>query len=106
MPALVTNGIPLLTALPFALAFTWLAVGLGRRVLRLLGASEGDARERCVAALALGAGVLVWVPLALGAFGALGVTSIRVAVAALVVPLVPDLVAAARGDQGVTAPGS
>jgi hypothetical protein len=45
MPVLVTNGIPLLTALPFALAFVWLAVGIGRRVLRLLGASNGDGAD-------------------------------------------------------------
>jgi hypothetical protein len=53
--------------------------------------------------LVLGAGVLVWVPLALGAFGALGVTSVRVAVAALVVPVVPDLIAVARAATRATA---
>jgi hypothetical protein len=99
MPWLVTDWA---VAPPiFALAFLWLALALGRRLLLWLRASrDGSPGERGVVAAALGMGVLQFVPFALGAAGALGTTSLRVALPALALLTAKDLRAVAARALG------
>jgi hypothetical protein len=96
MPTLVTTGPPLLRVIPFAFLFCWLSLGLGRRVLHLLGASGGRLAERGILALAVGVGLLVPVPFTLGALGLLGVPSLGIAFGVLAALLSFDLIAVAR----------
>ncbi len=79
MPSLATDG-PAIAPPLFALAFLWLAVAVGRRLLLWLGVARGGTvAERGVAAAALGAGALQFVAFALGAAGVLGPRSLRLA---------------------------
>src|SRR5688572_32270302 len=92
MPWLVTTGPTLLYAGAFGIGFVLLALGLGRRLLIWLGV--GDAAtplERGALALAAGAGALQVIPFALGAVGALSVTSVRLATAVLALALSFDV---------------
>ncbi len=78
MPWLVTTGPALLYAGAFGIGFILVSLGVGRRALIWLGVGEGvSAFERGALALALGAGLLQVVCLALGVFGALSVTNVR-----------------------------
>ena len=95
MPWLATEGSSVGVAV-FAAAFLWLCLALGRRLLILLGASGAiSPSERGVIAAGLGAGVLQFVPFALGALGLMTTTSIRIAVGFLVVAAAADLRAVA-----------
>jgi Dolichyl-phosphate-mannose-protein mannosyltransferase len=92
MPWLVTTGIPVLCAPAFLLAFMWLSLAVGRRCLRLLGAGGCSVAERGVAALALGSGVLQFVPFLLGAAGVLSVHAIWIALALVGLLVARDLI--------------
>ena len=97
MPALVTTGPSFLSSSVFAVAFIWLSLALGRRLLRWFGITESDlSAEWLVIAFALGAGSLQLVPLVLGAAGVLRVSTLRIAIAALAIALGLDLLAVAR----------
>jgi hypothetical protein len=86
-----------------AVAFVWLSLALGRRVLIVLGACQRDVSpiERGMIAAGLGAGVLQFVPFILGAVGLMTTTSIQIAIGALVVALAIDLRAIAASIVGV-----
>lgn len=84
MPWLVTTGPAFLYALAFGLGFVWVALGIGRRALLLLGAADKlEAAEKGVMAFVLGAGVLQFLPFLLGIGGVLSVTSVRLTSGAL-----------------------
>jgi hypothetical protein len=91
MPWLVTEG----TSLPSAIVaafLVFLSLGIGRRLLVLLGArGPVTPLERGVIAIGLGAGALQFVPFALGALGFLTSTSLYVVTALLVIAVAPDL---------------
>jgi hypothetical protein len=89
-PWLATEGPPFLTVV-FAAAFAWVSLAVGRRLLLALGMKQGTLAERGVLALALGSGCLQFVPFALGAFGVLGVASVRYASVAIVLAAGYDL---------------
>jgi hypothetical protein len=84
-------AVPLL----FAVAFWLLSLAVGRRLLRALGASADDTgvAERGVVATVLGAGVLQFVPFALGSFGRLTPNGLRWALVAVAVALARDVAA-------------
>ena len=91
MPWLATEGSSL-NCVVFATAFVWLSVALGRRILILLGAQGSvSPSERGVIAAGLGAGVLQFVPFALGALGIMTTTSMRLAIGVLVLAAAVDL---------------
>ena len=73
MPEFVTSGIPILN-IPLGILFCLLSLALGRRLLRMLGATGQSPAERGVVALGLGAGCLQFLPLALGAVGPVSYT--------------------------------
>jgi hypothetical protein len=84
MPWLVTTGPAFLYAFAFGLGFVAIALGVGRRALIALGAGKvGKPLEKGALAFALGAGVLQFVPFALGLAGALSVASVRLVSGAL-----------------------
>jgi len=91
MPWLVTTGMPIVWAPGFMLAFVWLSLAIGRRILSWLNAEAGSFAERGIAALALGSGVLQLVPFSLGATGVLSVRSICVALGAVALICAKDL---------------
>lgn len=90
IPEFVTSGIPILN-IPLGILFCLLSLALGRRLLRILGATGQSLAERGVIALGLGAGCFQFLPLALGAVGLLRPTNLNLAVAAAFVLLIPDL---------------
>src|SRR4051812_34263338 len=92
MPWLVTTGTPIIWVSGFLLAFIWLSLAVGRRCMLLLGAEGGSSPERGIVALALGAGALQFVPILLGAAGALSVRSILIALALLTALVHRDLI--------------
>lgn len=95
MPWLATEGSSIYAAV-FAAAFLWLSLAVGRRVLILLGAHGAVSPiERGVIAAGLGAGVLQFVPFALGAVGLMTTTSLRIAFGVIVVASIVDLRAVA-----------
>jgi hypothetical protein len=95
MPWLATEGSSFFPVV-VAIGFLWLSLALGRRLLILLGArSAAFPYEQGVIAAAVGAGVLQFVPLALGALGLLSTTNIRVFIAAIVLAAAVDLRAVA-----------
>ncbi len=79
MPWLVTTGPAFLYALAFGLGFVSVALGVGRRVLVLLGASQLRPAEKGALAFALGAGALQFLPFLLGIAGVLSLGSLRIA---------------------------
>jgi hypothetical protein len=95
VPLFVTTGSAIVSATVFAILFVWVSLALGRCVSRWLGvsAADGSVAERGVVALALGVGVLEFVPLTLGATGLLSVQAVRIAVVALALLAVRDLTA-------------
>ncbi|HEV8550122.1 MAG TPA: hypothetical protein VGQ57_13855, partial [Polyangiaceae bacterium] len=90
MPWLTTTAPPVLVGPPFALAFLWLSLAVGRRLLRWLGARGGHPAERALAMLGLGLGALEFVPFSLGAAGILSVTTLRIAIAVVALLALPD----------------
>ncbi len=97
MPWLVTTGPALLYAGAFGIGFVLLALGLGRRLLLWLGANAvASPLERGALALAAGAGALQLVAFALGAFGALSLTSLRLATVVLSLAVARDIWAVLR----------
>ena len=93
VPGLVTQGPPILVAVGFALLLFVMAGALGRRILLLLGVASAGATpsERGVLAVALGAGMLQFVPMLLGAAGLLSVSACRIALGVLLVLLGRDM---------------
>ncbi len=80
MPTLATSGIPIVLAPLFTLAFLWLSAATGRRLMRWLGVDAlGSSAEGVVVAIALGAGMLQFVPFVLALGHVLGVWSLRLA---------------------------
>ncbi len=97
MPWLATD-VSSLVSFVIALAILWLSLALGRRVLIVLGASgETSITEQAVIALGVGAGVLQFVPFALGLAGFLTPTSLRLAFAVIFLAAATDLRAVAAG---------
>lgn len=98
VPELVTQGPPILVAFGFAVLLLVMAGALGLRVLGWLGAPSAAASsaERGVLGVALGAGALQLVPLALGAVGMLSVLTCRIAVGLLVIVLARDMLSVGR----------
>lgn len=95
MPWLATEGSSFFSVV-VAIGFLWLSLALGRRLLILLGArSAASPYEQGVIAAAVGAGVLQFVPLVLGALGLLSTTNVRVFIAAIVLAAAADLRAVA-----------
>ena len=95
---------PILSAPLVALLFWALAMALGRRLLRLLGAPLAGATpwEKAVITAAIGGALLQYLPYTLAAFGRLGVASVRIAIAVLALLLAADLARVARGlGQGL-----
>jgi hypothetical protein len=95
-PWLATEGSALPT-LAVVAAFLALSLAFGRRLTKLCDASfQGTRVERIVICACLGAGVLQFVPFALGVAGQFNITALRIA--ALVVGLLalPDLFAITR----------
>ncbi len=78
LPWLATQGSALLP-LAFSVGFLYVSLMLGRRLMQWCGAHTGTCTERGVIAVCLGAGVLQFVPFALGVAGLLNVTALRVA---------------------------
>jgi hypothetical protein len=98
MPQLATGGLAILICPLFTLFVVTLGAAIGRRVLVLANAPrEGMPLETAVLATALGLGLLQYVPFALGAFGALGVGSVRLAITAIALLFFVDIRAVARG---------
>jgi hypothetical protein len=98
MLALTTPAPPLLVS-PLAVALICaLCLAAGRRLAGVLGVRSSifSYSERGVVYLGLGAGALAFVPFALGAVGQLSVTTVRLALAVLCVPLAVDLLGVAR----------
>ena len=75
----------------------WLATGVGRGVLRLVGVASESRLEQLLLSVALGLGVVANVVLALGLVGLLRPIALAGAVAALAVLARRDLAALARG---------
>lgn len=97
MPALVTTGPSFLTSFAFAAFILCLSLALGQRLLRFLGVAEhASFSEWLVIAASLGVGALQLIPFVLGATGALGVSSIRIAVGVSTIVMLPDLAMLAR----------
>jgi hypothetical protein len=95
MPWLATD-VSSLASLMFALAILWLSLALGRRVLIVLGASgETSATEQAVIALGVGAGLLQFLPFALGLGGFLTPTTLRLAFVVIFLAAASDLRAVA-----------
>jgi hypothetical protein len=89
---------PILLGCASAAVFIWLSAALGYRALRLFSVPRGGLSrlERGTAGAAMGAGLLQFVPYALGLAGALSKLSVRVACGALALLLLPDLARVAR----------
>jgi hypothetical protein len=99
MSWLATQGSALFPFL-FAVSFLYVSLALGRRVLKLCGASAGGTHaERGVICACLGAGILQFVPFALGIAGQLNVTVLRIAAMVIVICLVPDLFAVGKSAR-------
>ncbi len=97
VPQFVATGASIFSATLFALLFICTSVGLGRRALVWLRVPAKEAlAERGLASLALGAGILEFVPVALGAFNLLSVPSLRIATALLACAAIPDFTAALK----------
>ncbi len=91
MPSLVTTGFAALYAPVFVVAFLIVSAGIGRRLSRWLALSDrASVSERLVVATLIGAGTLQFVPFALGAFGVLGVGSVRLALSLVALLSLPD----------------
>jgi hypothetical protein len=91
MPWLATD-VPAIVPPVFVLGFVWLSLAIGRRALVVLGAQrQGGLAERALLAAALGSGALQFVPFFLGAVGALGTLSLRVALGVIALAFVRDL---------------
>jgi hypothetical protein len=96
LPWLTTEG-TFLEPVLFVAALLWLSLGVGRRLLIVLGAAgEGEPAERGILAVALGAGALQYVPFALGAVGVLGTRSVAIAAAVVALAASFDMWAVAR----------
>jgi len=81
----------------FALVFVWLCLAIGRRVLIVLRAEGGgEAADRGLLAVCLGASVLQFIPFALGVSHQLRVDALYVALGIVTVLAIPDLAAVAR----------
>jgi hypothetical protein len=98
MPALLTPAPAILYATFCVAAIMILCLATGRRIGCLLGTTNVDVTlgERFVIALVLGAGAMQFVPFALGAFGVLSSTALRMAIGGLTLFLIADLRAVAR----------
>lgn len=108
MPWLATDGSSIFPAL-FAIAFLWLSLALGRRILIILGANaEISPIERGMIATGLGAGLLQFVPFALGTVGLLSTTALTIAIGAIFLAAAADLravgLAAINFIRGFTRP--
>jgi hypothetical protein len=96
LPLLTTEG-SALAPLVLAAGFFLASLALGVRLLKLLGADSAGARvERAVIAVCLGAGVLQFVPFALGMAGQFNPTALRIAALVVAVLVLPDLRAVVR----------
>jgi Dolichyl-phosphate-mannose-protein mannosyltransferase len=92
MPTLVTWGAPGAYLPLFAVGFLCLAAALGRRLLWWIGVrGGGSSAERLVCQIAVGAGALQLLPIALGAAGALHPQALRLATGGIALLLVRDL---------------
>jgi hypothetical protein len=92
LPALASQHTPLLPVV-FVLGFLWLSCALGSRVLVWVGAANrGTVAERGAIAIGLGAGLLQFVPIGLGAVGLLGTTSLQVSIGVIAFLFSRDLV--------------
>lgn len=90
-PQFTTDAFAIVWAPLFVLCVFAIAVAFGRRVLGLLGATSGGSDgERTVISVAIGLGLLQFVPMLLGVFGILGPWSVRVALIALAAVAVID----------------
>jgi hypothetical protein len=89
---------PLLREPIFLILFCWFLVALGYRIARILRVplTSLTRGERGLVCSALGAGFVQYLPFTLGELGWLSATSVRVAMAVLVLLLAPDLVRVAR----------
>jgi len=89
----------------FAIAFLWLSLALGRRLLAWLGGSTGaSTAELVVVAAAVGTGALQAIPLLLGSVGAFESTPLLIAVGATALLLARDLwLVAKRGLETLRA---
>jgi hypothetical protein len=104
LPWLVTSTVPIFSASIFVVGFLYLSAAVGRRLMIWLRASdENHAGERTIVSIALGLGVLELVPMAFGAIGRLGTTSLGVAFGLIALLVVRDLAAIAAGMRQVPA---
>lgn len=100
MPSLVTTGAAFCYALPFLLVFLVVSTGIGWALLRFLGVSDhSSVAERLLIALLLGAAALQFVPFSLGAAGVLSTTSVRSALAVVLLLALPGAWAAFRAAR-------
>ena len=98
IPALLTPA-PIAVVAPLcALLLALVCIGAGRRLMRLLGIPTGTITfgESLVIALGLGAGVIQLLPFAAGIAGWLTVPVLRIAVGAVALLLVPDIIAVVK----------
>src|SRR4051812_45677878 len=97
MPLFVTGGAASFEATLFVLAFLLASVGIGSRLLRVLGVREDRLIvERTVVAVLLGAGALQLVPFLLGATSLLSAKALAGALAVVGLIALPDAWAAVR----------
>jgi hypothetical protein len=91
MPSLMTTGAAIVPAGLFAISFLVVSAGIGRRLLLWISVPDhGPLAERIAAAILLGAGVVQYVPFALGALGYLSPASLRIGLAAIALISLPD----------------
>ena len=91
MPGFVTIGASILQAPACALIFVLASIALGRRIQVWLHVTGGSVGEQTLTRLALGAGMLQLVPLAMGAVGVLRIGALRAASLVVLPLLLPDL---------------
>jgi hypothetical protein len=97
MPWLATSGPAALYATAFVTLFMIVSVAIGRRILLWLGVgSKATLAERAVIAISIGAGVLQFLPFALGTLRVLGVSSVRIGSLIVALLAAPDAWAVSR----------
>jgi hypothetical protein len=88
----VTSGPALLLAPTFVLAFAFVSVAIGCKLMRRLGvAADTWEGQHLLVACALGAGALQFVPFTLGALRALSAVTLQLCLGALTLLLLPEL---------------